>query len=52
MANHTIARPDYAVKQLIISIEADDKGDKFDVPFPSAALYLNHLLISYLEHLS
>ena len=40
MANRTIARPDYAVKQLVISIEADDQGDKFDVPFPSAALVL------------
>ena len=40
MANRTIARPDYAVKRLTISIEADDKGDKFDVPFPSAALVL------------
>ena len=40
MANRTIARPEYAVKQLVISIEADDQGDKFDVPFPSAALVL------------
>ena len=40
MANRTITRPDYAVKQLVISIEADDQGDKFDVPFPSAALVL------------
>ena len=40
MANRTIARPDYAVKQLVISIEADDQRDKFDVPFLSAALVL------------
>ena len=40
MANRTIARPDYAVKQLIISIETDNQRDKFDVPFLSAALVL------------